>query len=363
MTAEGHRHIRYSRQVTLQDFSEKGQEKLLNGKLAVIGCGGLGATAAVYLAASGVGQIHLIDFDKVAYSNLHRQVFYSPQDIGQYKSEVLLRYLNRINEDILVTESKKVLTKSTIDDELNSYDLILDCTDSLPTKYLINDYCVLHAKTLVYGSLYKHDGYIATFNAPYGDAFSANLRDAFPEIPKGHVPNCSEIGTLNPIVGIIAILQANEAIKFLSGTGQILKNEVMIINSMENTRFSMKIKPSFSVDKIKDIFSSFDYQDPSCTIQNEEWLIRKDPLIDQLANNKVEILSVIEQEPESYPFKIDHQIPLSQFDPKKFEWNRSKTLVVICQRGVSSYRAVETLKEQFPAARILSLQSGIQQFN
>ena len=182
----------YQRQTVLAEVGEKGQKKLERAKVAVIGCGGLGSTAAVYLAGSGIGHIHLIDYDNVDVSNLHRQVFYGIEDVGRPKAEILKSHINKINPYISVTIGNKAVLKSNINQELSEFNCILDCTDSLATKYLINDYCVLQNKVLIYGSLYKHDGYVATFNHPDDDNRSANLRDAFPEMPKQHVPNCSE---------------------------------------------------------------------------------------------------------------------------------------------------------------------------
>ena len=166
----------YKRQTTLTEIGEEGQEKLLQARVVVVGCGGLGGIAAVYLAASGVGTIHLIDYDVVDASNLHRQVFYSTKDIGKSKAEVLKKHIESISPFITVSYSNKAILKSTVVNEINEFDYVLDCTDSLPTKYLLNDACVLQNKTLIYGSLYKFDGYVANFNVKLpDDSFSANL--------------------------------------------------------------------------------------------------------------------------------------------------------------------------------------------
>ena len=212
----------FVRQTTLPELGLEGQDKLLNSKIAIIGCGGLGSAAAVYLAASGIGQIHLIDYDKIDGSNLHRQVFYTLKEVGKSKARSLAKHIENISPFVSVSTHEEPIHKGNIDDQLKEFSIILDCTDSLPTKYLLNDYCVLKNKVLVYGSLYKHDGYIGIFNVALNQGPSANLRDAFPEMPQKHIPNCSEIGTLNPIVGMIGLMQANEVIKIITGIGKLL---------------------------------------------------------------------------------------------------------------------------------------------
>jgi len=185
----------YQRQTTLPEIGETGQQALGQAKVLVAGCGGLGSVAAVYLAASGIGKIHLIDFDLVSASNLHRQVFYKTAAIGKAKAEVLAAHIKAINPFVKVTFSKEAVAKNNVKKLIADYDIVLDCTDNLPIKYLLNDACILMDKILVYGSLYKFDGYVATFNALDKDGNrTTNLRDAFPEMPTEYIPNCSEAG-------------------------------------------------------------------------------------------------------------------------------------------------------------------------
>ena len=203
----------FKRQITLSEIGEEGQQKLQKAKVLIVGCGGLGSPIAVYLASSGIGELHVIDFDKVDATNLHRQVFYTLNNIGEYKSEVLAKFIRQRAPYTKVSFSKEPITKSNVMDVITGYDIIVDGTDSLPTKYLLNDACVLEGKPLVYGSLYKFDGYVSSFNIKQKEgSFSANLRDAFPEM-NTDVPNCEEAGTLNAIVGMIATAQVNEVLK------------------------------------------------------------------------------------------------------------------------------------------------------
>ena len=210
----------YKRQTIIPVFGEKGQQILSKSKIVIVGCGGLGNPVASYLAASGIGTIYLIDFDKVDVSNLHRQVFFKTEDIGKPKAFVLANHLRMMNPLIKVFPKALALNKENVLKLLEEIDLIVDCTDSLSTKYLLNDAAILLDKPLIYGSLYKFDGYVSTFNLKTPEGNSANLRDFFPEPPKNQVPNCAEVGTLNPIVGLIGLLQANEVIKVLCELGQ-----------------------------------------------------------------------------------------------------------------------------------------------
>ncbi len=352
----------YKRQVILPEIGTSGQQKLSEAKIAIIGCGGLGSTVAVYLAASGVGHIHLVDFDKIDVTNLHRQVFYNLDDVGKSKAKVLADHILKISPFVELTFSEASITKSTIHKELIDRSIIIDCTDSLSTKYLINDFCVISDMVLVYGSLYKHDGYVATFNFNAEGKQTANLRDAFPEIPSKHIPNCSEIGTLNTIVGLIAMMQANEVIKIITKTGNALINQILIYNSMENTQFNMKIKAGFSKEKIQEIYSKEEYFDVRCEIQNNDLLISAGELKKRKTDENLQIISVIENVETELPFEVNLKTPSSKFDITTFDLSLKKDIVIVCLKGISSYRVTKIIKKQFPQARVYSLKNGIENY-
>ena len=306
----------YQRQTTLPEIGEIGQQKLQNSHVTIVGCGGLGSVAAIYLAASGIGNIHLIDFDIIDVSNLHRQVFYTLNDIGKPKTDVLSKYIKSISPYVNISFSNEAVSKNNAFNLLKSADIVLDCTDVLPIKYLLNDVCVLQNKILVYGSLYKFDGYIATFNLlDENDTRTANLRDAFPKIPNDKIPNCSEIGTLNTIVGIIGLMQANEVLKIRTLHGKPLINQLLIYNSADNSQFKMKLKSIFTKEKIATLFNSENYDDASCQINDEIQISQSDfkVLLNQGELN-FKVISVIENEDEEIPFKVDEKAPLSTFD-------------------------------------------------
>jgi len=357
---------RYQRQITLPEIGEIGQQKLNEAKVLVAGCGGLGSVAAVYLAASGIGHLHLVDFDVISLSNLHRQVFYKTSAIGKAKAEVLAAHINAVNPDIKVTFSKVALTKANVFSLIANFDIILDCTDSLPIKYLMNDACVLADKILVYGSLYKFDGYVATFNAPDGtENRTANLRDAFPQMPKKYIPNCAEAGTLNAIVGLIGLMQANEVLKLVCEIGVPIQNQLLIYNSLFNSQFKMKLEPSFDKEHIKLLFEKEPYADVSCNLQDETLLILASALKLQLLNSRAQLylISVIENLNTPLPFEVDARIPLSKFKPSDLKIDPLKSYILICQRGITSYTATLRFKEVYKKVVALSLKGGIENYS
>ena len=351
----------FKRQITLSEIGEIGQQKLQGATVLVVGCGGLGSPVAVYLASSGVGKIHLVDFDTVDISNLHRQVFYSLEDVGKFKAAVLSEFIKKRAAFTEVSFTTKPITKENVFDLISEFDIVVDGTDSLPTKYLLNDACVLKNKPLVYGSLYKFDGYVASFNVLQKDGtYSANLRDAFPEM-SADIPNCSEIGTMNSIVGLIASQQINEVLKLITGIGKPLANELLIYNSLENTQLKMKLKAIILKDKIAKIFKLQTYFDAACSVQNLDWQISSEDLRLKLNDAEMELIAVLPN--LKLPFNVHQTIPIHQFDADKFDVDYTKTYVMVCQRGFNSYKATKLLKEKYPNLNVLNLSGGISSYN
>lgn len=355
-------HQFFQRQITLKEVGEAGQQQLKNTKVVVVGCGGLGSPIAVYLAMSGIGNIHLVDFDKVDVSNLHRQVFYELKDIGKNKAAILADFITARNPFINVTFSKNAVTKTNVLQLIANADIIVDGTDSLPTKYLLNDACVMQNKPLVYGSLYKFDGYVATFNRLQKDgSYSANLRDAFPKMATD-IPNCEEAGTLNAIVGIIATMQVNEVLKLALKMGDPLVNQIQIINALQNSSFKMKLKSTFSKDKISAIFETENYFDASCQVKNEELTISA-PALQKLIKSQNKNLEIIAVLPNlNLPFSVDKTIPIKQFDVKKIGIDFTKTYVMVCKKGKNSLLATQKMKAVYPELNVLSLAGGITEY-
>jgi adenylyltransferase/sulfurtransferase len=351
----------FKRQTTLSEIGEEGQQKLQKSSVLVVGCGGLGSPIAVYLATSGIGKIHLVDFDTVAISNLHRQVFYSLDDVGASKSEVLSQFIKKRAPFTEVRFTNSPITKENVFDFISEVDIVIDGTDSLPTKYLLNDACVINNKPLVYGSLYKFDGYVSTFNTLQKDGtFSTNLRDAFPEMATD-VPNCNEAGTLNSIVGIIATQQVNEVLKLITGIGKPLVNELLIYNSLENTQLKMKLKPTILKDKIVKLFKAETYFDIACSMQNSDLQISPSELKAIIGHKDLEIIAVLPN--LKLPFKVRQTIFIQDFDVDKLDVDFNKKYILVCQRGFNSYKATKMLKNKYPNLEVFNLTGGISNYN
>lgn len=350
----------FKRQITLSEIGEVGQEKLQSAAVLVVGCGGLGSAVAVYLASSGIGKIHLVDFDTVDISNLHRQVFYSLSDVGKPKAAVLVEFIKQRAPFTEVFFTNKPVTKKNIFELIAEVDVVVDGTDSLPTKYLLNDACVLKNKPLVYGSLYKFDGYVASFNIPQQENFSANLRDVFPTMATD-IPNCEVAGTLNAIVGIIAIFQVNEVLKIITEIGKPLLNELLIYNSLNNSQLKMRLSSNFPKEKIQEIFESESYFDAACEVQNANWLISSSELKQKLSDKNLEIIAVLPN--LKLPFQAHQTIPIHEFDSDKIVVDFKKTYIMVCQKGLNSYKATALLKSNFPDLNVFSLAGGISNFS
>ena len=349
----------------MSEIGELGQQKLQDAAVLVVGCGGLGGPVAVQLAASGVGKLHLVDFDTVDLTNLHRQVFYSLEDKGMLKTETLAKFIQKRAPFTAVTFDSAPVTKQNIFRLISDVDVVVDATDSLPTKYLLNDACVIKNKPLVYGSLYKFDGYAASFHVKQNDGtYSANLRDAFPEMAID-VPNCEEAGTLNAIVSFIAAQQVNEVLKLILGIGKLLTNQLLVYNALQNSQLKMKLKPMNISEfeqrkKFVGIYDNESYFDAGCEQQDAGVLISPEELKRTLGSGSLEIISVIDN--LIAPFEFSRTLSMQKESLAKCEIDASKKTVVVCRKGITSYKAVKELKKRFPKADILSLAGGINNY-
>jgi len=219
---------RYSRHIILKEVGVEGQIKLLKGKVLIVGAGGLGAPAALYLAAAGVGTIGIIDGDVVDITNLQRQIIHTTPDIDRPKVISAKEKIETINPDVKVITYQELLTADNIKEIISEYDFILDGTDNFPTKFLINDACVLLGKPFSHGGILKFDGQTMTYtpgNACYRCVFKTPP-------PKGLVPTCSQAGVLGSVAGMLGTIQATEVLKYLTGIGELLTNRFLIFNAL-----------------------------------------------------------------------------------------------------------------------------------
>jgi sulfur-carrier protein adenylyltransferase/sulfurtransferase len=220
---------RYARHITLPDVGWAGQQRLRNARVAIVGAGGLGSPVSLYLAAAGVGTLGLIDFDVVEPSNLQRQVIYGTSDVGTPKVAAAARRLRDVNPHVRVLEHETRLTSANALDVLRDYDVIIDGTDNFPTRYLVNDACVLLGKPYVYGSILRFEGQVSVFDARHGPCYRCLFREP---PPPGLVPSCAEGGVLGVLPGIIGSLQALEAIKLITGAGETLMGRLVLFDAL-----------------------------------------------------------------------------------------------------------------------------------
>ncbi|MEW6100813.1 MAG: molybdopterin-synthase adenylyltransferase MoeB [Candidatus Omnitrophota bacterium] len=223
---------RYSRQIVLPGIGSQGQEKLLQAKVLVIGTGGLGSPCALYLAAAGVGKLGIADSEAVELSNLQRQILHSTQNIGKPKVESARERINSLNPDTQVVAHQLRLTSKNILDIIKLYDIIVDASDNFPTRYLVNDACVLSKKPFCHGSVYRYDGQAITILP--GE--SACYRCLYPEPPEeGLLPDSREAGILGAVAAVIGVIQANEVLKYILQTGELLTGRLLVFDALNSS--------------------------------------------------------------------------------------------------------------------------------
>jgi adenylyltransferase/sulfurtransferase len=221
---------RYSRHIILPEVGGKGQKKLLGAKVFMIGAGGLGCPVGYYLAAAGVGTIGVVDNDEVEISNLQRQIAHSVRTIGKPKVESLRETLQGLNPDVNVLGLRERLTKDNIKDFIADYDVVVDGSDNFPTRYLVNDACVMMGKPLISGAILRFEGQVTTIIPGEGHCYRCLFEEP---PPPGLVPSCQEAGVLGVLPGVIGALQATEVLKIILGKGEVLKNELLIYSALQ----------------------------------------------------------------------------------------------------------------------------------
>ena len=236
--------LRYSRHLNLPDFGTAGQEKLKHAKVLVVGTGGLGAPLLQYLTAAGVGTIGVVDFDIVDESNLQRQVLFGKEDLGKSKTVVAISKLQKQNPFVHFIEHNLKLDVANALEIIGNYDVVADGTDNFPTRYLVNDACVLMGKPNVYASIYRFEGQVSVFNfRDKKGVLGPNYRDIFPTPPPpGMVPNCAEGGVLGVLPGIIGSIQASEVIKIITGMGISLSGKLFLMDALYFSNRILNIK-------------------------------------------------------------------------------------------------------------------------
>ncbi|XP_014481121.1 PREDICTED: adenylyltransferase and sulfurtransferase MOCS3 [Dinoponera quadriceps] len=364
--------LRYSRQLFLREINVRGQKRIKDSSVLVVGVGGLGCPATLYLACSGVGHIGMVDYDNIELNNLHRQVLFAESNIGTAKVTAAAETINRLNSNVKVTPYKVQLDSKNALDIIKDYDIVLDATDNVATRYLLNDACVLSGKPLVSGSALRFEGHLTVFNYN-GPCY----RCIFSEPPPPEtVTNCGDGGILGPAVGTIGVLQALEALKIMLDLPDVMSGRMLLFDAMETKFMNVRLRP----------------KNPDCAVCGEHPAIRE--LIDYeqfcgaKANDKDPNLNLLEKEervtveefdrivkddseprvlidvrsPEEYQIcrlEDSINIPFTEIDKdrnlqrirdsikKVQEEEHSVNLYLLCRRGNDSQRAVRCLKKVF----------------
>jgi len=343
---------RYSRQTNLAGFGAKGQEKLQQSKVLVIGAGGLGVPVLQYLAAMGVGTIGIADGDIIGLSNLNRQVLYAESEIGNPKVEIAAAKLSALNSTVTI---KTIATHITIDNALaliSQYDLIIDATDNIATRYLINDACVILDKPFIYGAIHQFEGHVSVFNLGNGPTY----RCLYPKFPSAaEVPDCNTAGVLGVVPGIIGCEQAMEAVKVLTGIGECSSGYLRIFDFLNNDQYKVKLKTkpeNKQIVKLQDY-----YGEAGC---EKVLIIKPTELFDWLTNNKnLTILDVRQQnEYDEKHLEKSCLIPLNELSARMDEIASDGTVVTICQKGGRSLQAASLISKNHTS--VFSLEGGIE---
>ncbi|MCU0443278.1 MAG: molybdopterin-synthase adenylyltransferase MoeB [Microscillaceae bacterium] len=353
---------RYNRHLIMPEVGLAGQAKLQQAKVLVVGAGGLGCPVLQYLAAAGVGNLGIVDGDKIDISNLQRQILYTTAELGQSKARVAQTKIQALNPHVYSQAFDTHLTRDNALKIIADYDLVVDCTDNFPTRYLINDACVILQKTLIFGAIYKFEGQVSVFNFPLSEQErSATYRCLFPKMPNAaEVPNCAEAGVIGVLPGIIGTLQANEVIKIIVGLGEPLANQIWLLDAL--TLQSRKIKFK-RIPEQANISQLTDYQEVCITSPNKNPIksISPQTLQSELTTGKDwQIIDVR----EDYEFEICHLpqaqlIPLGQIRHHIAQIATHQPVVVYCHHGMRSAKAIQELQKIYPFNNLYNLAGGI----
>jgi len=357
---------RYRRHLSLEEVGVEGQRMLLEGRVLLIGAGGLGCPLAQYLAAAGVGTIGIIDFDRVDSTNLQRQILYTTADVGKPKVEVARARIQAMNPDVEVRIHALALSSENALELFADYDVIVDGTDNFPTRYLSNDACVLLGKPNVHGSVFRFDGQATVFDARHGPCY----RCLYPEPPPpGSVPSCAEGGVLGVLPGLIALIQATETVKILAGIGEPLYGRLIQYDAlrMEFSEFRLKKDPKCpACGKRPTITELIDYEG-FCGLPHEteaEVTELSAASVNAMQRRGDEFLLLDVREPEEFMrsrIEGSKLIPLGELDERLAEireW-KDRPVVVHCHHGGRGVKACRMLSAA-GFIRVANLAGGIE---
>ena len=344
---------RYSRHLLIPEVGLAGQKKLKASSVLVVGTGGLGSPVALYLAAAGIGRIGLVDYDVVDFSNLQRQVIHGTEGLGTLKVDSAKKRLLDINPDIAVQTYNAAFTSENALEIAKGYDLVIDGTDNFPTRYLVNDVCVMLGIPNVYGSIFRFDGQVSVFDGVDGPCY----RCVFPEPPPpGLVPSCAEGGVLGVLPGTVGTMQATEAIKVLLGIGKSLKGRMLLYNALDMSFDFIKLRknpkcrvcsPDPEITELIDYedFCGMPMHDHDEGSAGADWDVSVTELADLLKGAHPPKLIDVREPHELQIAALEgaELYPLGQLAGRLSELDTAEDLVLLCKSGTRSTRALELL--------------------
>ncbi len=345
---------RYSRHLIMPEVAMAGQKKLRDAKVLLVGMGGLGAPASMYLAAAGVGCMGMVDFDVVDCTNLQRQIIYSTEDVGRSKLQAAAERLHGINPYLKIDAYETRLTSENALDILEKYDIIIDGTDNFPTRYLVNDACVLLGKPNVYGSIFRFEGQASVFYAKEGPCY----RCLYPEPPPpGLVPSCAEGGVLGVLPGNVGLIQATETVKLILEKGESLIGRLLLFDALAMKYRELKLKKDPNCPLCGEnpsIHALIDYNE-FCGVSTEAARVVLEPefeisvmeLKERMEGGKAPFILDVR---EAFELEISRLpdsklIPLGELPTRMHELDRSGDIVVLCRSGIRSAQAVNFLRQ------------------
>ncbi|NME66945.1 molybdopterin-synthase adenylyltransferase MoeB [Flammeovirga aprica JL-4] len=348
---------RYDRHIRLKEIGAEGQEKLKNASVLVIGAGGLGCPVLQYLAAAGIGHLIIVDHDVVSVSNLQRQVLFTTSDIGKPKAEVIKDRLIAMNPDCNVEVILEQFSKENALSIIKKADVVVDGTDNFSSRYLINDACVIEDKPLVSASIQSFDGQLSVFNYKGGPTY----RCIFPNPPsQEEAPNCNEIGVVGSMVGIMGTMQATEVIKLITGAGNVLSGQLLLVSGLDMQFQTLRFKKN---PKVANISTLGDYNFDFCAIPDDEIEISYEQ-VEQLLTDNVDN-SVLIDVREEYERDIDDiggiNIPLAELEERIAEIPEVDHIIFYCQSGKRSRKAIEMYQSiHNNNSKLFSLKGGME---
>jgi sulfur-carrier protein adenylyltransferase/sulfurtransferase len=359
---------RYSRHFTLPGVGIEGQRRLRASSVLVVGAGGLGSPVTMYLAAAGVGRLGIVDHDRVDLSNLQRQVVHGTSSTGRPKTESAAARLADINPHVEVVGFSERLSSGNALETLSDWDLVIDGSDNFPTRYLVNDACVLAGKPCVYGSVHRFEGQASVFPAGGRPCYRCLFREP---PPPGLVPSCEEAGVFGVLPGLMGMIQATEALKMLLGLGETLAGKLLLVDALRMSFRTIELRPDPDCDACgtRELRELIDYEE-FCGMgkSNEERGERKQSItpeeLRQLLDS-TELLVVDVREPFEHriaQLQGASLIPLRSLPGSVESIPRDRTIVMMCHHGVRSATAAQFLREQ-GFENVLNLEGGIDRWS